>query len=345
MTGPTTGPMTGPTTDTAQAATSDGPAPTASGRRRHAWGLALAFGIGLLVAIQSRVNGQLGRDLDDGILAALLSFGSGLLVLLLGAAVLPRVRRGLAKVWSAVRAPDGPLRWYTCIGGLAGAFLVTCQSVTVATLGVAVFTVAVVAGQVASSLVVDRIGVGPGPVRPLSLLRVISAVIALAAVALAVADHFTKPSGLVLAILPAVAGAATAFQQGLNGRVARVASRDAYGAVSAAVINFIVGTTALAVVFAVDLAVRGRPEPLPTEPWLYIGGLCGVAFISLAAVVVRTVGVFLLGLGTIAGQLVAGLVLDLMVPAADQPVTAAVVAGTTLTLAAVLVTALPGLRR
>ncbi|HEY3006390.1 MAG TPA: hypothetical protein VGJ44_28855, partial [Kribbellaceae bacterium] len=52
-----------------------------------------------------------------------------------------------------------------------------------------------------------------------------------------------------------------------------------------------------------------------------------------------------LGLGTIAGQLVASVALDLTVPAADHPVTATVMAGTVLALAAVVVAALPGLRR
>jgi transporter family-2 protein len=70
-----------------------------------------------------------------------------------------------------------------------------------------------------------------------------------------------------------------------------------------------------------------------------------VIFISSAAAVVRVVGVFLLGLGTIAGQLIASLVIDVFVPATDQAVTFQVVAGTLLALVAVVVAALPSLRR
>ncbi len=307
-------------------------------------GLGAAFGIGVLVAIQSRVNGELGHRLGDGIPAALISFGSGLVILLVAAGVLPRVRNGLLRVWRAITGPGGGLRWYQCVGGVGGAFLVATQSVTVATLGVAVFTVAVVGGQAMSSLLVDRFGIGPAGKQPLTVLRVIGAVAALAAVVFAVSDRLTHPQGLALAVLPALAGIGTALQQGINGRVARTASNAAYGAVAAAVINFLVGTTALAALFAVDLVFRGAPRPLPSDPWLYVGGACGVAFISLAAAFVRVIGVFVLGLGTIAGQLVASLVLDLTVPAADHPVTASVAAGTALALLAVVVAAAPGLR-
>jgi transporter family-2 protein len=284
--------------------------------------------------------------------AALISFGSGLILLLIVAALVPRVRRALGRVWHAIRLPSGStpgersgLRWWQCIGGVAGAYLVATQSIVVGIVGVAVFSVAMVAGQAVSSLVVDRLGFGPAGPQHYTPLRVVGACVALVAVVLAVSDRLNHPSGLALAVLPALAGIGTAVQQAINGRVARTASPDAYGAATAALINFLVGTTALVVVFGVDLAVRGTPRALPTEPWLYVGGACGVGFITLAAVVVRVLGVFVLGLGTIAGQLVASLVIDVFVPAANSPVTFTVVAGTLLALVAVLVAALPNLRR
>lgn len=322
--------------------------PPASTRQHHLIGLTAAFGIGMLVAIQSRINGELGNVLGDGVAAALISFGTGLLILLIGTALIPAVRRSLGKVWEAIREPvraHGGLRWWQCIGGLAGAYLVATQSITVSVIGVAVFTVAVVAGQAVSSLVVDRLGFGPAGPQPFTRLRVVGALIALVAVVLAVSDQLTHPGGLLLAVLPALGGVFTAVQQAINGRVARTASPDAYGAVAAGVVNFLVGFAALLVVFLADFALRGAPHHLPSEPWLYFGGACGVIFISAAASVVRVVGVFVLGLGTIAGQLIASLFIDLFVPAADKPVTFPVVAGTVLALAAVVVAAVPNLRR
>jgi transporter family-2 protein len=310
--------------------------------------LVSAFGIGMLVAVQSRLNGELGGILGDGIPAALISFGTGLLILLVATAVVPPVRRALGNVWRTIRTPMrgyGGLRWWQCLGGLAGAFLVATQSITVSVIGVAVFLVAGVAGQAISSLVVDRLGFGPAGPQPLSTIRIVGAMIALVAVGLAVSEQVSHPDGLLLAILPALGGVGTAVQQAINGRVARTASTDGYGAVAAGVVNFLVGFAALLIVFLVDLALRGAPRHLPSEPWLYFGGACGVIFISAAAAVVRVVGVFVLGLGTIAGQLIASLFIDTFVPVADKPVTAPVVAGTLLALAAVAVAAVPNLRR
>ncbi|WP_329476241.1 DMT family transporter [Kribbella sp. NBC_01484] len=322
--------------------------PPTSTRQHHLIGLTAAFGIGMLFAIQSRINGELGDVLGDGVAAALISFGTGLLILLIGTALIPAVRRSLGKVWEAIREPvraHGGLRWWQCIGGLAGAYLVATQSITVSVIGVAVFTVAVVAGQAVSSLVVDRLGFGPAGPQPFTSLRVVGALIALVAVVLAVSDQLNHPAGLLLAVLPALGGVFTAVQQAINGRVARTASPDAYGAVAAGVVNFLVGLAALLVVFLADLALRGAPHHLPSNPWLYFGGACGVIFISAAAAVVRVVGVFVLGLGTIAGQLIASLFIDLFLPAADKAVTFPVVAGTVLALAAVVIAAVPNLRR
>jgi transporter family-2 protein len=142
-----------------------------------------------------------------------------------------------------------------------------------------------------------------------------------------------------------VVGVFTAVQQAINGRVARAAAPDAYGAIAAGTINFLVGFVALVVVFIADLAVRGTPNSLPSEPWLYLGGLCGVIFISAAAAVVRVVGVFVLGLGTIAGQLIASLAIDLFLPASEAEVTLPVVAGTLLALVAVIVASVPNLKK
>jgi bacterial/archaeal transporter family-2 protein len=322
--------------------------PVRSARQHQFIGLTAAFGIGMLFAIQSRLNGELGQVLGDGVPAALVSFGTGLVVLLVGCAVIPPIRRSVGRVWRTIRTPSdgrGLLRWWQCIGGLAGAFLVATQSITVSVIGVAVFTVAVVAGQAVTSLVVDRLGFGPAGRQAYTPLRIVGAVVATVAVVLAVSDRLHHPSGLLLALLPALGGVFTAVQQAINGRVAQTAAGDASGAIAAGVINFLVGFAALLVVFVVDLLIRGTPNSLPSNPWLYLGGMCGVIFISAAAAVVRVVGVFVLGLGTIAGQLIASLFIDLFVPASDQKVTLPVVAGTLLALVAVIVAAIPNLRK
>ncbi|MGW0431671.1 DMT family transporter [Micromonospora sp. NPDC003197] len=280
---------------------------------RRAIGVALAVASGVAVALQSRINGELGVRLEDGIAAATVSFGIGLLVLLVLVPAVPAGRRGLAGLRTALRG--GALRPWQCLGGVCGAFLVVTQGLTVGALGVAVFTVAVVAGQSASSLAVDRAGIGPLGPQPVTPARLAGAVLTVLAVLLSVGDRLSDPAALGLAVLPVLAGVGVAWQQAVNGRV-RVAAGSA---LTAAGVNFLVGTTALLVALAVNVLVRGWPAgQWPTEPWLYLGGPIGIVFITIAAAVVRFTGVLLLGLSTIAGQVVGAVLIDLVVPSTAE---------------------------
>ncbi|PWU46591.1 hypothetical protein DLE60_30145 [Micromonospora globispora] len=310
-----------------------------TGRRIAGVGLATASGVA--VAVQSRINGELGVRLADGIAAAVVSFGLGLLLLLVLVPATPGFRRGLVALRGALA--DGSLRPWQCLGGVCGAFLVATQGLTIGTLGVAVFTVAVVAGQSGSSLLVDRAGVGPGGRQPVTPNRLVGAVLTVVAVLLAVGDRLGDPGALVLALLPLLAGVTIAWQQAVNGRV-RAASGSA---LAATLVNFAVGTVALLATFAVEVAVRGRPAGgLPTEPWLYLGGAIGIVFIALAAAIVRFTGVLLLGLATIAGQIVGAVLLDLVLPTAASHPGPTTLLGAALTMVAVLVAALgPSTRR
>jgi transporter family-2 protein len=303
-------------------------------------GLTAALGCGALLAVQSRINGELGTRLHDGIAAAVVSFSLGLLLLVVLAAALPPVRRGLGAVREAVRTSR--LRWWHLMGGACGALLVLSQGVTVPTLGVAVFSVAIVAGQSISGLAVDRVGLGPTGPHPLTPTRVIGAVLTVGAVLVAVSSQFTRPGLLALAVLPALAGVGTAWQQAVNGQIRRYAG----SALSAAFINFLTGAAALLLVFAVDVVVRGWPTgSLPREPWLYLGGVFGLVFIAVSASVVRWTGVLLLSLGTIAGQLVAATVVDFVAPGHGGGPGATTLVGIALTLVAVGIAALPSRRR
>ncbi|WDZ88020.1 DMT family transporter [Micromonospora cathayae] len=304
-------------------------------------GVALAVLSGVAVALQSRINGELGVRLGDGIAAAVVSFGLGLLILLVLVPAAPAGRRGLRRLRAALR--EGALRPWQCLGGVCGAFLVATQGLTIGTLGVAVFTVAVVAGQTGSSLAVDRAGFGPAGRQPVTPSRLAGAVLTVLAVLIAVGDRLGDPGALVLALLPLLAGIGIAWQQAVNGRVRAAAGN----ALTATLVNFTVGTLALLVVFAVDLLVRGLPGGgLPAEPWLYLGGPLGILFIALAAAIVRFTGVLLLGLATIAGQIVGAVLLDVLLPTAASHPGPATLLGAALTLVAVLVAAIgPPVRR
>lgn len=304
-----------------------------AGGRAAAAALAAVAGLG--VASQSRINGELGTRLHDGVAAATISFGTGMILLIALILTVPSGRRGLSRVVRTVRSGTG-LRWWQCVGGACGAFLVIGQGTTVAALGVAVFTVATVAGQSVSSLAVDRLGAGPAGPQPLTAGRVLGAALAIVAVVIAVADRIGTGSALGLAAIPALAGVGTAWQQAVNGRVQATAG----SALTATFVNFAAGTSVLVVALGVDVAVRGLPTgTLPTQPWLYLGGPLGMIFIGIAAAVVRRTGVLLLGLSMISGQLVGALLLDEIVPEQGGRPAANIFVGIALALVAIVIAA------
>jgi bacterial/archaeal transporter family-2 protein len=292
--------------------------------------------VGGLTALQARINGQLAVELGNGLQAAVWSFGSGLVLLAVLVAAVPAIRAGIARVPRAIRS--GELKWWQALGGVLGGTFVGVQTATVPLLGVAVFTVAVVAGQSSSSLIVDRAGLGPAGVQPVTVRRVVSAVLAVVAVTIAVSARLGAPDFSVVAVVAAfTAGVLIAVQQAINGRTSRAAGNP----MSATFLNFVFGTTALGVAFGAMWAWTGSgPAPLPSGSWwIYLGGVIGVAFIAIAAWAVPLVGVLLFALLTIAGQLAGALLLDVAAPTSGTQLSWTLVVGVLLAFVAILVAA------
>ncbi|MDA8434771.1 MAG: DMT family transporter [Actinomycetales bacterium] len=302
------------------------------------WAMALAFVVGLLVVAQSRSNGGLAVAVGDGLLAAVLSFVTGAVILAVIIAARPATRRALTRALPA-QLRSGRLRWWHLAGGLGGALLVAGQGLAVPVLGVALFTVVMVAGNTGTSLVVDRVGLGPGAARAVTARRVVAALGATAAVALAVGGRAAAGDLAVWAVvLVLVAGAAVAIQPALNGQVA-LRTGDVLAATA---VNFAVGLTALVVALAVEhLAGHAWTAPPPPweEPLLWLGGPVGVLFIAVGSLVVRPLGVLLFGLLNIAGQLTGSLVSDLLFPTPGTVVGWQLLAGAALTGASVALAA------
>jgi transporter family-2 protein len=204
-----------------------------------------------------------------------------------------------------------------------------------APLGIALFTVAVVAGQTVSGVLMDRFGIGPGGRRTLHASKIVGAVLALTAVALTVSAELRGSEALWLFALPLLAGIGQGWQQAVNGQV-RATARSA---LTATFLNFLFGTLALVLAAIVHGAAVGFVVDLPSNPLLYTGGLVGCIFIAGAAVVVRTTGVLMLGLCIVAGQLVCALALDLLAPTVGHPLGLTTVLGTALALVAVVIAA------
>jgi transporter family-2 protein len=244
-------------------------------------------------------------------------------------------RSGLRAAFAAVRAREIP--WWYLAGGAGGALFVLSQGLTGAVVGVALFTVAIVSGQTVSGLVLDARGLGTVGRRRITVTRIVGSALAIVAVGWAVSSQlFGSVAWWVLA-LPFIAGLAISVQQAVNGQVRQVAG----SAMTATFMNFLVGATLLVMAAVVHSLVAGLPASLPAQPWFYLGGLIGVCFIGLSVVVVKTTGVLLLGLGSVGGQLTTALLFDLLLPVPGHNVVWTTVAGTALTLVAVVIAALP----
>lgn len=265
--------------------------------------------VGVLVAVQSRINADLTMRVGNGVVAAAISFGTGLVLVAVLIASRAEYRASMARIPAAIRA--GGLRWWQLLGGLGGAWLVTTQGLVVTVVGVTTFTISVVAGQVTGSLLVDRAGLSPAGRMPVTANRAVAAAVAFLAVGLAglQGTSFTLSWIVVLAVS---AGLGIAVQQAVNARVGAAARQP----LAATLVNFVVGFAAL---LAVSVALLASEVTTfggwPTQWWLYLGGPIGVTFIALAAWAVHGVGVLVFGLLSIGGQLLGSVAVDLIAPA------------------------------
>jgi transporter family-2 protein len=135
----------------------------------------LAAGAGVLVGMQAPVNARLGRAVGS-IQAASLSFIVGTVALVTIAAF---SRGGLGSFGDLSRPP-----WWAFIGGLLGATYVTVAILTVRTLGASGLTAAVITGQLAISVAIDRFGLLGIARQPIGLQRIVGLVLLVAGVAL-----------------------------------------------------------------------------------------------------------------------------------------------------------------
>jgi len=112
----------------------------------------LAILAGSMLPLQGVVNSQLGRALDNVILATLISFITGALTLL----PIFLLRNDSSAGSGLQYLPQVSPVLY--IGGILGAFYVTLVAILVPKIGVANTMIAIIFGQILLSLVLDHFG-------------------------------------------------------------------------------------------------------------------------------------------------------------------------------------------
>jgi transporter family-2 protein len=289
---------------------------------------------GVMIALQARANGELSYRLDNAPQAALVSFSSGLFFITIYAIFSPKIKEGIRRLKAAVSSGEIP-KIRLLAGSLGGAF-VALQTSVVPLIGVALYSVASIAGQSAVSLLVDRIGLTGGGVKLISPRRIAAAFITVIAVLVSVLDKLEADNFQLFALLLAlIAGALVGVQRALNGQI-NEHSQNSY---TTSLLNFITGTSFLTL-FIIILIVLGRVElqPLPIGPWwIYTGGVIGVIYIAATSLIVQHLGVLTFTLFSVGGQLIASLLLDIYSPTQGVSVSWYLVSGIAMTYIGVLV--------
>ncbi len=291
----------------------------------------LAVLVGGLTAAQSRFNGELSHKIHNGVGAGLISNIVGSTILILIALLFKSERQGIARGIAALKS--GRLAWWEMVGGIGGTIFLIAQGVAVPEVGVAIFTISLIGGQTISSLMVDKIGLTPSGKKPVTLTRILIALITLLAVSVAVYPDLIKSTFRFLpVILAIIAGVVVAFQQALNARVNVVTTRP----LATTFFNFMIGTFFLIIALSINIARGGTIGHLPTSPWLYLGGLFGLTFIAVSAFTLKHIGLLNFIAFSVSGQLIGAVLFDWLAPAAHTSVSGYLLTGTAMTLCAVV---------
>ena len=288
--------------------------------------ITLAFVAGIAATLQAGISGQLAHELNDGIMAALISNIGG--ALFTGLFLLnPEVRKKGKKLFQDVIS--GKFAKWQLLGGVAGAVYISTASSTVSIIGTGLFTVVLVASQNMSGIVADRFGLSAGSRKKITPRRSIAAVIGIAAVLLSVADFQGKILWIPIAAV-VMAGVAVTVQFALNGRVTKAANSQV-----SAFINFPMSLITVSITLIVMNLFGKNWNTWPNQWWLYTAGFLGAVVVYLAAATIRTLGVLLFGLASVAGQLITSIALDVILPNANINVGWALISGAGLMLLAV----------
>jgi transporter family-2 protein len=239
----------------------------------------------------------------------------------------PNVRKQAKKLFKAVIS--GNFAKWQLLGGVAGAVYISTASSTVSIIGTGLFTVVLVASQNVSGIIVDKFGFSSGAKRRITPKRALAVVIGIVAVLLSVSEFEGKILWLpILAVV--IAGFAVTIQFALNGRVTKASNSQV-----SAFINFPMSMFAVLTVLIVMNLFGKNWNSWPDQWWLYSAGFLGAVVVFLAAATIRTLGVLLFGLASVAGQLITSIALDVILPNANINVGWALISGAGLMLLAV----------
>lgn len=291
--------------------------------------LLLVFLVGVSMPVQTAVNSRLQNYLGTPLSASFVSFCVGTLLVWL-----------VTLLWLPPTPPDyGAVPLFAWTGGITGMVCVTLFILLFPRLGGVQTVLLPILGQIVTSMLIDTFGWMGMEAKPLSTGRIIGCLIAIAGVSLAVIrkDTEKKSDGgslLLWQIIGILNGALISIQSAANGTLGALIQSPAL----ASAFSFTVSTILLCFLVLPSSKERAALKRIFTVKrpwWTWTGGAIGVLIVVGFAVSAPRLGVGLMTVVSILGQLVFSAAIDQagLFGAAKRPLTFQKVSGILLVLA------------
>lgn len=275
--------------------------------------------VGMLLPVQTGVNGQLRSKLGSPFLASLASFSVALLFLI----AIFMVSGQEFAVPVALLMGEPLWIW---IGGVCGGVVLTGNILLISRLDSIQTALLPILGQVLMGLAIDTFGLlGATPISlaPLRLIGASLAVLGVAIVAMVKAPQESelqtkgtakrRASGFtawIWRVFGIATGAITAVQAAVNGHLGIVVGSP----LAASVVSFVVGTVFLgAICFFVLLRGKScgeKGERTKSRWWMWTGGFMGALYLLMSVTLASSIGVGATLVVLLAGTTAGGLLID-----------------------------------
>ncbi len=251
----------------------------------------------------------------DGVLLAVMVISNGELSAVYGSflsSVISRIVGGVVTLglccWMKAHIPRGKrLPPWMYMGGVYSVAIVLLNNLAFGKISMTSIFALGLLGQTLTSLVIDLTGALGMERRPFQKSSLAGLVIAAAGIAVMMDNTVTAAA--IAVVLSILAGAATILSRTINASLSRE-----IGKYQSSLMNYLIGFPISLALAAVVLAGSGMPEITAGagNPWIYCGGVIGVVTLLICNVAVPQMSSFLFTLLALIGQILTGVVLDLL---------------------------------
>ena len=270
--------------------------------------LAFALVGGFLLANQNPINADLRKIVGSPFLASGISNFVG--SIFLGIITLVTTQ----ELFPSFQFVSSHPAWLW-IGGISGGIFLTSSVLLFPRLGAVQTVILPILGQILMGTLIDSFGWFHAMQLPMTLMRFMGIVITLIGVIIAVVlpnlkeKEAEKPKGNLLGwrIWAVIAGAISAAQQAINGRLGVLLGNTA----QAAFVSFLIGFLAIFIVsLFVDRRLPKISDLKKAKPWNGIGGFLGASFVFATVVAVPQIGAGLTIMMGLIGQILGSMLVQ-----------------------------------